>query len=117
MQEKSNQLKQGVTALRDHGEKGYKATPIHAADVEKHGWNPGTFGRGAVGGKTIQINVDHPLFNNAKALSWDVGHESAHNAGVGRTVDTYIWDKENYKNLSPEQRLDNADTVVDFTNH
>jgi hypothetical protein len=104
-----------ITALRDDGSKGYVAHPIHAADVKRNGWPEGTFGRGTLNGKTIQINVDHPLFNNPSALRWDVGHESAHNAGIGDHA--YRHQTGAYQSLTPEQRFDNADSYMDFFTH
>jgi RHS repeat-associated protein len=113
----SEMMKGMVTALRDDGSKGYVANAITKDFVAEKGWPEGTMGRGTIDGKTIQINVDHPLFGKQSALSWTAGHESGHNAGLGRTVDVYRWDRENYQRLAPEQRLDNADSYMDFSRH
>ena len=110
----SNTYKRMVTALRDNGSKGYIANALTAKEVAAKGWDAYLFGRGAMPGKTIQINVDHPLFNTQPALSWTAGHEASHNMGVNDY--SYKW-QPGYKNLTSQQRLDNADSYMDFATH
>jgi RHS repeat-associated protein len=105
-------MKQMETALRDDGSKGYVANAMTKDFVASKGWSPRTFGRGDVGGNTIRINVDHPLFGNQSALSWTAGHESSHNAGIGDHA--YKW-QPGYRSLTPEERMDNADSYMDFS--
>jgi RHS repeat-associated protein len=111
----SQTYKQMVTALRDNGLKRYIANAMTAKEVAAKGWDANLFGRGVIGGKKIQINVDHPLFNTPSALSWTAGHESSHNARVGDYA--YRWQSMLYNSLTPKQRLDNADSYMDFATH
>lgn len=104
--------KQMVTALRDDGTKGYVADAMTKQDVARMGLDPRVFGRAPLGGKTIQINVDHRFFGKQSALSWTAGHESSHNAGVRDHA--YLAQPE-YKSLTPQERLDNADSYMDFS--
>ena len=111
----SQTYKQMLTALRDDGSKGYIANAMTAKEVAANGWKPNLFGRGTFGGKTIQINVDHPLFDKPSQLSWTAGHESSHNARVGDHA--YRWQAPLYEALTPGQRLDNADSYMEFAGH
>jgi hypothetical protein len=103
-----------VTALRDDGSKGYVANAMTKQDLAQMGLNARILGRAPIGGKTIQINIDHPLFEKQSTLSWAAGHESSHNAGVRDYA--YKWQPE-YKTLTPQERLDNADSYMDFSRH
>ena len=116
-----------VTALRDRGALGYVAHGRPAwwfsAQRNSHG-RDNVLGVGAVTftdrrgrehiGKDVWINIEHPKFDDRSTLRWAAAHESAHNAGAGAAgIDVYKY-KPEYQTLTPEQRLDNADSHVDF---
>lgn len=105
-----------ITALRDDGSKGY------LANGKLGSWfrDSSVLGLGVVRGKNIWINVDHSRFGEPSTLAHAAGHESGHNAGLpGKTgVDVYKWQRANYERLTPEQRLENADSYMEFlTSH
>jgi RHS repeat-associated protein len=105
-----------ITALRDDGSKGYFANGKPGSGFR----DSSVLGLGVVGGKNIWINVDHSRFGEPSTLAHAAGHESGHNAGLaGKTgVDVYEWRRADYERLTPEQRLDNADSYMEFlTSH
>jgi len=114
-----------TTALRDDGTRGYLAHPISGAQLANEGRPIFIGGRAPVHGKTMDVNVDNPTFNNGFLLSWTVGHESAHSAGLGHGtlngVTAYKFspveaERNAFKNLPSAERLKNPDHIMEFAN-
>lgn len=115
-------LKGMATALRDDGSKGYFANGISAAEVARQHFGPGTLGIGEIGGKTIQINLEHPSLNYQSTVTWMVGHEAAHNMGLLHGEVNHVTayklgtpaEREAYRSLPVVDRLHNPDNYMDF---
>lgn len=100
-----------ITALRDDGSKGYTMVPQRQGWFIKEGHGDDTPAAGEVGGKTMYINVDRAFPAKYYSMAWIIGHESAHNVGI--RGDVYRWYPE-YRHLTAEQALGNADSYIDF---
>jgi RHS repeat-associated protein len=116
-----------ITALRDDGSKGYIANGMSAKEMMSNfkGTDRNTMAVGRTPGNVIYVNVDHRSFAKQSALSWAVGHESAHNVGLEHGtlngVIAYKYGNEQQRaayrmlpSLAPEQAIQNPDNYMDF---
>jgi hypothetical protein len=101
-----------AAALRDDGSKGYVANAMSAKEMTTRfkGTDGNTMAVGRTPGHEIFVNLDHRSFGKESALSWAVGHESAHNMGLehgtlnGQIAYKYGNEAQRnaYKQLAPE---------------
>jgi hypothetical protein len=78
----SSQMSGMASALRDDGSNGYTATGMSASAFVATGHSEGAMAFGAIGGKTMSVNLGHPEIGNSGVLGWAVAHESGHNIGL-----------------------------------
>jgi hypothetical protein len=102
-------------ALRDDGSNGFvaHATNDWRINAMKGNLPKETMGYTVPNSTVIFVNVDHHLYFNSSRLSWTAGHESAHDFGIADQRRGYKHMPE-YKTLTTPQRLNNADSFMDF---
>jgi RHS repeat-associated protein len=121
----ASDFRDSATALRDDGTKGYMATSYTAAQFAAAGASAGAFMRAAIGGKTVEVNIQHAAFTDSVLTKWSIGHESLHSAGLRHqllnNVIPYRWGDSAQQNaftqlpiVDPARARVNPDNLVDF---
>lgn len=114
-----------ATALRDDGSQGYMASGATSAQLAAANHSPNAMAYAAVGGRTVTVNVEHPMYTDASRLRWTMGHEPMHNVGLrdqklnGLTAYRYGSPEQNqaWRNLpdvDPTRAMVNPDNLLDF---
>jgi RHS repeat-associated protein len=103
-----------VGALRDNGAKGFIAHATHQWAIHARGLPHDTLAHTRINSTVIYVNEDHSRAGVGSSLSWAAGHESGHDFGL--RDEAYRHQTQLYPLLTPTQRLQNADSFMDFAN-
>jgi RHS repeat-associated protein len=113
-------------ALEDDGSRGFIANGLTASQAEAAGLDPkNTLAAAPVGGTVMYANLDHASFNDKSKLAWAIGHEAAHDFGLGHGtvngVTAYKFgfeiQRDAFKQLplvDPNAAMHNPDTLMDY---